>query len=78
MPDLLQVHLANCRKRAGQVVGKLIHNLTCQLNGSLYGIQKLVVEQSKTITPKFLECLVFQIETVYITGTEANGIQQGQ
>lgn len=77
MPNLLQVHLANCRKYAGQMVGKLIHNLTCQLNGSLYEIQKLIVEQSKTISSKFLEYLVFQIKTVYIRGIKANEIQLG-
>lgn len=78
MPNLLQVHLANCRKCVGRMVGKFIHNLTCQLNGSLYKIRNLIVEQSKTITSKFLDYLVFQIKTVYVTGIEANEIQLGQ
>jgi len=58
-PDLLQAHCANCQKRAGKVVGKSVPNLICWLIDALYKIHELIVEESKILTWKFVECLVF-------------------
>lgn len=49
-PDLLQVRFTNCQRCAGQVIGKLIPDLICQLIDSLYEINELIAEQYKTVT----------------------------